>query len=252
MVHCYRFVFTTVVLFGLPSCCGAHAWRKLFQINPGGSSIAYQNDVHSWNATKIPKYPGHLPPPPPPPPPSSQSVSSRRQMKHRDGTNCDDFFGSTFESNDDKRKITNLILRLGGLCFPPPRPFPRDILVELLARKDNGGLNHCRITVYGGAVMVCGITSLLVMGLRLYDIVLWSEILVEVVRTNRKGGWLICLIFSVTGYFLYGSILSIRYACSYYTHETQWYRKLRLGKYNRIWKDASFWNGVYQDTVSRS
>lgn len=174
-------------------------------------------------------------------------------MKHRDNTDCDASYISTLESKDNKLKITNLILRFGGICLPPSRPFPRDILVDLLARKtNNGSLNHCRTTVYGRAVMVCGITSFLVVGLRLYDIVLWSEILVEVLRTNHKGAWLIGLLFSITGYFLYASILSIRYACSYYAHETQWYRKLRQGKYNRIWEDASFWNGQFHAMVSRS
>lgn len=146
-----------------------------------------------------------------------------------------------------------LLQLLGRFLFhPPSRPLAPDLLVDLITQT-GGNLIMCRVLAYGSALFVCTLSVFLVIGLRLYDVLLWREILAELVITTRPRGCIFLVpLFLVAGYYTYWSIASVQYAYTYCTHETQWYRKLRLGRYSRIWKDASFWKELqHRAMISR-
>lgn len=217
-----------VILFG-PTQCHANAWKRLFRIHPGGSAVMSRSDIRQWNATTIST--GRFYPP------------QRKQNEHDDYNTLSDL---PFLPGIAHRRKTWTRL-LGRLFRPPSTPFPTDILVDLITQT-GGNLNLCRTIAYGSAVIACGISMCLIHGLRLYDVPLWLEILDELFKVTRpQGCGLLAPFFVIAGYYIYWSILSLRYAFVYYTHEGQWYRQLNLGRHHQIWKDASFWSAQLRE-----
>ena len=138
------------------------------------------------------------------------------------------------------KKMTWVSLLLHYILRSPFEVLPPDPFVELVSLT-RGNIDLCRVLAYGRAVALSVPSYFLIRFLHLYDLDLWFEIFLRLVRTFPQEGPLFVSVLLFAGFFVFLALRSIQFAFEYWTQEDLWFRELELGKYSRIWKDSQLW-----------